>query len=287
MTTSQSLQADRAEIPCIKRRASATTTSSDAQGDAPYNGGVSPIALPPALRSRVASIDVIDHAGGEIRVLPSAGAVLGFQLRGGVRAGEQLLAPLGVTGVQTTARNYAYLSGTRSVLVRFKPQGAACLGVPGSELADRSVAIDDLLPSARARAIREQLLNAPDVACAVALVQEVLLSLPYVHDALVARALIMLEASDASAARVAAVARELGLSERQLERRVVLRTGLSPKRYASLRRFERAVSALGVNDGQPLAQIAQAAGYYDQSHFIREFSRLAGVSPGRFVRNGQ
>ena len=81
---------------------------------------------------------------------------------------------------------------------------------------------------------------------------------------------------------MAAVARELGLSERQLERRLLTRTGLTPKRYASLRRFERAASAL--NGAESLAQLALEAGYYDQSHFIREFSRYAGTSPGRFVR---
>ena len=121
-------------------------------------------------------------------MLPSVGAVLGLQLRGGVRAGDRLLSAAGVTGVQATARDYGYLAGTLSVLVRFTAQGAACLGVPGSLLADQSVAIEDVLPALRARELRERFVNAPGVPEAVDVVQELLLTLPYVHDPLEARA---------------------------------------------------------------------------------------------------
>ena len=228
-----------------------------------------------ALRDRVASIDFLDEVSGPARVLPTTGAVLGLQVHGRVRARDRLLSPAGVTGIQTAARRYDYLGPTASLLVRFTPQGAACLGVPASELANQSVALDDLLAPARAREISERFVAAGSVGARVAIVEELLLGLAFVRDPLIDRALALLGED----ARVAAVARAVGLSERQLERRFLARVGLTPKRFARLSRFERAVAL--ARAGGSLSAAALAAGYYDQAHFIRECRRFADSTPGQ------
>jgi methylphosphotriester-DNA--protein-cysteine methyltransferase len=233
----------------------------------------------PTLRDRVAAIVVVESDGGDSAVLPSTSVVLGVQFRGRVRAGESLLAPAGVTGIQPTVRTYSYAANTGSLLVRFTPEGAACLGVPVSELAGRSVALDDLLPRALVAELHERLGEAPDDATRIAAVERVLAELPYLRDPVVARAVAALETATGDAS-VAAVALGLGTSERQLERRFLARVGITPKRFAVLRRFERAL-ALGATRTS-LTAVAIEAGYYDQSHFIRDFSRFAGVSPGGF-----
>jgi transcriptional regulator GlxA family with amidase domain len=76
---------------------------------------------------------------------------------------------------------------------------------------------------------------------------------------------------------LAAIAAELALSERQLERRFLLRVGMMPKRFARLARFQRAISLM--DSASALAAVAQLAGYYDQSHFVREFRAFAGTAP--------
>lgn len=59
-------------------------------------------------------------------------------------------------------------------------------------------------------------------------------------------------------------------------------TGLTPYAYLLQRRLERARALLG--GSQPLAEIALACGFADQSHLTRLFTRLYGVSPGRYAR---
>lgn len=226
-----------------------------------------------ALHDRVASIDVVEHHVVEYTVLPSAGAVLGLQVRGRVRAGDELLSLVGVTGIQPRVRRYAGVGDTTSILVRFTPQGAACLGVPASELAGRSVALDELLPPARARELTERLGEGRSVRESVALAEAFLLGLPFARDRVIERAIERLDGG----AGVAAVAREVGLGERQLQRRFLQRVGITPKRFATLRRFERAV-ALARTAGS-LTSAALEAGYYDQSHFIRDVRRFAGAPP--------
>jgi len=221
----------------------------------------------------------VEADGGASLVLPSTSVVLGFQFRGRVRAGNDYLALAGVTGIQATAKTYAYEPRTGSLLVRFTPEGAACLGVPVAELTGCSVALDAVLPRARIAQVHEELGEARDAAARVAIVERWLAELPYQGDPLVTRATTLLSHTHDEAS-VSAVAAVLGVSERQFERRFTARVGVTPKRFATLRRFERAVARAA--SAPSLTAAALDAGYYDQSHFIREFRRFAGSSPKEY-----
>lgn len=77
------------------------------------------------------------------------------------------------------------------------------------------------------------------------------------------------------------VSREVGYSIRSLDRTFRHCFGLSPKFYARVIRFQRAVRMLsgGKTD---LAGIALACGYFDQSHFTHEFVDFAGQPPSQY-----
>jgi AraC-like DNA-binding protein len=80
---------------------------------------------------------------------------------------------------------------------------------------------------------------------------------------------------------VAARAAAAGISSRTLQRHVRARTGLPPKRYASLQRFNDALRHVALEDAS-FAQIAADVGYSDQAHMTVDMARHAGLSPGRF-----
>jgi len=189
----------------------------------------------------------------------------------------------GVTGIQTAAKTYSYDAQTGSLLVRFTPEGAACLGIPVAELTGRSVALEAILPRARIAQVHEELGEAGDDAARVAVVERWLAELPFESDSLVTRATRLLSDFHDEPS-VSAVAAVLGLSERQFERRFLARVGITPKRFATLRRFERAVAR--ASRAPSLTAAALDAGYYDQSHFIRDFRRFVGSSPrAHFARS--
>ncbi|HEY1101518.1 MAG TPA: helix-turn-helix transcriptional regulator [Myxococcota bacterium] len=81
---------------------------------------------------------------------------------------------------------------------------------------------------------------------------------------------------------IAALARDAGLSTRQLERRFADELGTSPKQMASVLRFRRALAAMQV-DAPDFVDIAYRCGYADQAHLIRDFARYTGAPPKRFV----
>lgn len=71
---------------------------------------------------------------------------------------------------------------------------------------------------------------------------------------------------------------EFGISSRQLRRLTQLYLGLSPRDFARVLRFQHTLQVMSATSHK----IAWAEHYYDQPHFIREFKRLAGLTPTEF-----
>lgn len=80
------------------------------------------------------------------------------------------------------------------------------------------------------------------------------------------------------AKQVARCAADLQWSERRLERAFNEQIGLSPKLLARIIRFQSLLVSAD-KDKSALLDHAFAAGYYDQSHMIRDFRNFAGVTP--------
>lgn len=92
--------------------------------------------------------------------------------------------------------------------------------------------------------------------------------------------LLSLSARGPAAMTVARLADAANVTPRTLRRHVRARTGLSPKRYATLQRFNAALHEVaGGNDG--FAEVAMAAGYSDQSHMTADLTQHTGAPPGR------
>ncbi|CAN5247519.1 AraC family transcriptional regulator [soil metagenome] len=58
-------------------------------------------------------------------------------------------------------------------------------------------------------------------------------------------------------------------------------TGITPHAYQTQIRIERAKRLL--RDGFSITQTALATGFFDQSHFSKQFKRYVGISPGKFI----
>jgi AraC-like DNA-binding protein len=240
----------------------------------------------------------------EQRVVPDACVDL-------IWSGERLT----IAGPDTRARLVALAPGTRIVGVRLRPGAAgAVLGLPASELQDETPDAADvigrdyadallgaLLGVARARhdpsrararhdasragarrdpfraGARQQAPgpgNDPH-AILLAAIEGRAGSRP---DPLIRAAVAAL---DRPHARVAAVAAELGVSARQLQRRVTDAVGYGPKTLARVLRFRR----LQALPAAPLVELALEAGYADQAHMTSEVTHLAGISPVRFLKD--
>lgn len=79
---------------------------------------------------------------------------------------------------------------------------------------------------------------------------------------------------------VECLADNLGLGLRRLDRSFNTRVGLTPKTLCRIVRFQRVVRMIEQNETRrDWATIALDCGYYDQPHFIKDFSDIAGIGP--------
>jgi AraC-like DNA-binding protein len=89
-------------------------------------------------------------------------------------------------------------------------------------------------------------------------------------------------------ARVEPLMDETGWSRRHVTERFRRQLGIAPKAYARLLRFQHATALLMKPETTAsLADVAMAAGYYDQSHLTRDFAALAGMTPGAYAADGK
>jgi AraC-like DNA-binding protein len=242
-----------------------------------------------------AADDVADAAPlvSRERVLPSGLAHLAFRLQGPpvvlYRGADDLVGTSFGHAVVGGPRAEPYLREAVSPAVSVGAQlraGAVerIFGVPAETLAGRHVALAELWGQDAGR-VHSALLCARTAARRIELLTTVLerraaASTPRTAvPSAVRRALMALDGS----ADVAIGALASGVSPRHFTDLFARSVGLTPKRFARVRRFQRALGHL--TEAAPpsgLATIALAAGYADQAHFTREFVAFTGVSPSRY-----
>ena len=84
--------------------------------------------------------------------------------------------------------------------------------------------------------------------------------------------------------KINGLASRLGSNYKTLERKFKQVLGLTPEELLKINRFNNAVLAMYSCKFDSLTKIAYACGYYDQSHFVREFKHLTDMSPKEFFK---
>ena len=185
-------------------------------------------------------------------------------------------------GPETTGWSFQLPDGATSVGVRLEPGiFPALLGIPADRITDRQVDADELLPPQLARSICARIGEAASPERQRAVLYDAVRSMVRARresdiGSAVARAL----AAAPPSTDLAAVARDLGLSRRQLHRVSVNAVGYGPSMFRRVLRIQR---ALHVMRRRPvsLGGVAALAGFADQAHMTREFQSICRMTPGR------
>ncbi|MCV7363642.1 helix-turn-helix domain-containing protein [Mycolicibacterium neworleansense] len=169
-----------------------------------------------------------------------------------------------VAGPDTTAFTAA---GRRDPVegLRFRPGVLPrLLGVPAAELCNTRIDLRDLRRFDRGRSLEEL---AETLASQTPRPETAPWPLPALHD--VTRRL-------AAGESVTTTARQVGWSNRTMQRQCAAVYGYGPATLRRILRFRRAVGLIGT--GLSSSAVAAEAGYADQPHLHREVRALAGVS---------
>ena len=181
-----------------------------------------------------------------------------------------------IAGADTGPRLAGTVGGS-TYGIRLRPGAAgAVLGLPASEVCDRQVPVDVAWGDAGVRVSEEvSLAPAPQ---RLAMLTRAVLHRRALPDPLVVAAARRVAVRSSG---VSVVAADLGVSERQLRRRVLESVGYGPKTLARVARLRRLVAL----QGSPLAVRAIDAGYASQAHMNEDVRRLTGTTPVRFLKD--
>lgn len=181
-------------------------------------------------------------------------------------------------------RRYAMIEPTGRVKlfgVRFHPGGAyPFFQLPLSELTDQIIGFDSVWNRV-GKELADRIQSARSVRERIGIIETTLLArleqwrsadrrVDAVVKTIVAReGLVSIER----------LRRNLGVSERQLERKFQTRVGITPKFLCRTLRFQKVFKAVERNQTVNWSFIASECGYYDQAHFIHDFGEFSGQNP--------
>jgi AraC-like DNA-binding protein len=174
----------------------------------------------------------------------------------------------------------------RVVGVHFKPWGvSAFVDVPSSELRDRWLPIDMLWVRTVDR-LRDRIAGAASTRESLAILEDELRSrlvpAPSRGLGLVDYAAGRLEASW-GAVSVGTLTNDAGVSANHLATQFKSHLGVTPKRMARIYRFARLILSVDAKYPVDWTLLAQAAGYFDQAHFSKEFKEFTGHTPTAYL----
>lgn len=172
--------------------------------------------------------------------------------------------------------------------IQFRPGGAfAFLSMPAGEVANDTFSLDDLWPGEAAR-IRDALMNAGSVEAMFRILERALLSRLrnswQLHPTIAFAAGRLAEPG--CNLRIGDLAGHVGFSSRRFIELFRDQTGLTPKSFQRVRRFQQVLRTLRSQTEEPeqnWADLAYRCGYYDQPHFIHDFRMFSGMTPGEYV----
>lgn len=224
----------------------------------------------------------------EYKVFPSAGLVIGFQYKGKLSSlennNEHLLSTAGITGVSDTYKIFRNSPNTGTVLVYFTETGFSRFSAsPVNELFNQSISLDYIFQKDNIEEVEEKLFLAKTDHDKIAVVESFLWSqLKEIHeDHLVIKAISLLYQAKGNM-RIKELSEKLFISQSPLEKRFRKLVGTSPKKFASIVRFNAVLNDM--NEKKPLSEISFENNFFDQAHFIKDFKQYTGETPEVFKR---
>jgi AraC-like DNA-binding protein len=224
----------------------------------------------------------------EYRVFPSAGLVMGFQYKGKLAtikdSRESKLASSGITGITDSYKTFKNTAHTGTILVYFTETGFTHFSSsPANELFNLSISLDSIFEKDKVSEVEEKLAFAGTDKQRLKIVERFLLSqLKNIQtDKLVLEAVRFIYQSKGSI-RIKELSERLLISQSPFEKRFRKTVGTTPKKFASIIRFNTVLNNL--NKPKSLTEICYENNFFDQAHFIKDFKQFTGNTPENFKR---
>lgn len=175
---------------------------------------------------------------------------------------------------------------TRLIAFRFFPFGLApFVPISPKEFQQEHISLEILYGQA-GREVEEQVNCATNTESAIHIIEQFLLNSmarfhrpdPFIEH--ISRLII----NSKGCGDIKDIIRSYNISPRHFQRKFLEITGTKSKTLARITRLQHALQLSQSKPEWTLTDISLATGYFDQAHFIRDFKRFAGMSPGQYFK---
>ncbi|UCJ07861.1 helix-turn-helix transcriptional regulator [Chitinophaga pendula] len=178
--------------------------------------------------------------------------------------------------------------GIGLLIVVFQPYGVhSLLRMPAYELSGKWVDTRDIWGQ-DATVLEEKVLTATTAYQKIAFIEDFLrykLTGDIGQEHMIQRGITTIYAHHGHIA-VEELSQQLGINKRSLERLFREKVGITPKHFTNIIRLQHSLRLLRNRSAKEnITGIAYECGYFDQSHFIREFRSMVGITPRQYLFN--
>ncbi len=224
----------------------------------------------------------------EYKVFPVTSLVIGFQYKGKLATiknnKENKLTSAGISGMADGYTIFKNSANIGTILVYFTETGFTHFAShPANELFNLSISLDDVFDKASVTVVEEKLSAANTDQQRIKIVERFLLSQlkDIKADKLIIEAVKLIYESK-GAIRIKELNQKLFISQSPFEKRFRKIVGTTPKKFASIVRFNTVLNQL--NGTKSLTDICYENNFFDQAHFIKDFKQFTGETPENFNR---
>ncbi len=202
---------------------------------------------------------------------------------------ESVAVPQSFLTGQATTSYHLLLAGTIGMVgIVFRPAAMHTLfNLPLGELTDERFNITDILRGNEIRDLQAKIMDARNTPERISLLSHFLsirlMKNEYRFDAVDFTANQIVDGK--GIINVSDMMNNLFMCRRQFERRFFQKVGLSPKFYARTRRMGYLCSLMAGKREVNWQHMLYDCGYYDQAHFIKDFSTFLGRTPTDYLKN--
>jgi AraC-like DNA-binding protein len=197
-------------------------------------------------------------------------------------------AELVATGLQTKAWTRQIRGSGEVFAIRLRPAGLAVLSdLSPTDVADATARVtpdlDERLHALLAE-ISEQPTTEGRVRLADSLIARQIADRPPTAEGLLANAIVAELTARVRSRAGRSLADQFSAGERSIQRALKHTLGRGPKWVSRRIRLQEAARSLAAAEAPDLTALAVELGYSDQAHLINDFRRVAGTTPGAYVR---
>lgn len=194
-----------------------------------------------------------------------------------------------ITGITDRYSDVSTHGESGVVAVTFFPHGACnFFRFPLSEIENTHVPLRDIF-NREVRAVEEQICEADSCEKRVEIIEQFLMSR---FNPIANRDLSMIRQGvdliNRSRGQISAsvLSGELFMTGKSMERKFAALLGKTPKQFIRIIRFQGVIQDLSNLGSRQLTGLAYDFGYFDQSHFVKDFKDLSGLTPRDFLALG-